>query len=136
MRKDLSSAAEAKLGPLFHNGKEACPLCITLDEMVHPQPATPIATDNSTPATGITNDTVKQNDPKPLTCASTGFAIAYAKANSKSTGAKAATTELIILRSITHQLSITKQSAPTISILPTIQPKTILIVSTTPHMKL
>jgi hypothetical protein len=56
MREVLSSAAEAELGALFHNGKEACPLRIALTEMGHPQLATPMATDNST-ATGIANDT-------------------------------------------------------------------------------
>jgi hypothetical protein len=60
MREVLSSAAEAELGALFqHNGKEACPLRLALEEMGHPQPATPMATDNST-ASGIVTDTVKQ----------------------------------------------------------------------------
>ncbi|KAI2512002.1 Reverse transcriptase (RNA-dependent DNA polymerase) [Fragilaria crotonensis] len=59
MREVLSSAAEAELGALFHNGKEACPLRIALEEMGHPQPATPMATDNNT-ASGIATDTVKQ----------------------------------------------------------------------------
>ena len=48
MREVLSSAAEAKLGALFHNGKEACPLRIALEELGHPQSATPMATDNNT----------------------------------------------------------------------------------------
>jgi hypothetical protein len=65
MREVLSSAAEAELGALFHNGKEACPLCITLTELGHPQPATPISTDNST-ATGIANETVKQKRSKAI----------------------------------------------------------------------
>jgi len=63
MREVLSSAAEAELGALFHNGKEACPLRIALEEMGHPQPATPIATDNST-AAGIATDSVKQKRSK------------------------------------------------------------------------
>jgi hypothetical protein len=65
MREVLSSAAEAELGALFHNGKEACPLRIALIEMGHPQPATPMATDNST-ATGIANETVKQKRSKAI----------------------------------------------------------------------
>jgi hypothetical protein len=65
MREVLSSAAEAELGALFHNGKEACPLRIALTEMGHPQPATPIATDNST-AAGIATDTVKQKRSKAI----------------------------------------------------------------------
>jgi hypothetical protein len=59
MREVLSSAAETELGALFHNGKKACPLRIALDEMGHPQPATPMATDDNT-ASGIAFDTVKQ----------------------------------------------------------------------------
>ena len=63
MREVLSSAAEAELGALFHNGKEACPLRIALEELGHPQPATPMATDNNT-ASGIATDTVKQKTVK------------------------------------------------------------------------
>ena len=65
MREVLSSAAEAELAALFHNGKEACPLRITLEELGHPQPPTPIQTDNST-ASGIANDTVKQKRSKAI----------------------------------------------------------------------
>jgi hypothetical protein len=63
MREVLSSASEAELGALLHNGKEACPLCIALAKMGHPQEATPIETDNST-ANGIATDTVKQKRSK------------------------------------------------------------------------
>ena len=59
IRKVLSSAAEAEVGALFHNGKGACPLRIALKEMGYPQPATPMATDNNT-ASGIATGTVKQ----------------------------------------------------------------------------
>jgi hypothetical protein len=54
-----ASAAEAELGSLFLNTKEAKILRITLAEMGHPQPPTPIHCDNST-AVGIANDTVKR----------------------------------------------------------------------------
>ena len=59
----LSSAAEAELAALFHNGKEAYAICNTLAELGHIQPTTPIATDNST-AGGIANDMVKQKHSK------------------------------------------------------------------------
>jgi hypothetical protein len=59
MRKVLASAVEAELDTLFHNGRKACPLRITLEELGHPQPPTPIATDNTT-ASSIANHTVKQ----------------------------------------------------------------------------
>jgi hypothetical protein len=65
LREVVSSAAEAELAGLFHNAKEACPLRICLEEMGHPQPATPIVTDNST-AVGIANDTIKQKRSKAI----------------------------------------------------------------------
>jgi hypothetical protein len=55
----VSSASEAELGALFHNGKEAAWLRTTLHDMGHPQPPTPIQTDNSC-AAGIANGTAKQ----------------------------------------------------------------------------
>lgn len=61
----VSSAAEAELGALFLNSQNACPLRVALEEMGHPQPATPIQTDNST-ACGIINDTVKQKRSKSM----------------------------------------------------------------------
>jgi hypothetical protein len=65
MREVVSSAAEAELAALFHNGKEACPIRICLEELGHPQPPTPLKTDNST-ASGISNDTVKQKRSKAI----------------------------------------------------------------------
>jgi hypothetical protein len=65
IRKVLSSAAEAEVGALFHNGKGACPLRIALKEMGYPQPATPMATDNNT-ASGIATGTVKQKRSKAI----------------------------------------------------------------------
>jgi hypothetical protein len=58
LKEVLSSAAEAELAGLYGNGKEAVPERITLEELGHPQPPTPIFTDNST-ASGIANDSVK-----------------------------------------------------------------------------
>jgi hypothetical protein len=65
MRQVLASAAEAELGALFYNGKEATTIRTTLIEMGHPQPATPMQTDNST-AFGIANATVKQRRSKAI----------------------------------------------------------------------
>eukprot|EP00957_Ditylum_brightwellii_P092700 7058782-Ditylum_brightwellii.AAC.1 len=42
MRNVMASAAEAELGSLFENAKEAVALCTTLQELGHQQPATPI----------------------------------------------------------------------------------------------
>ena len=55
----MQSAAEAECGGLYKNAKEAVPMRITLEELGHPQSATPIRTDNST-ADGKINNTVKQ----------------------------------------------------------------------------
>ena len=44
----MSSAAEAELGALFINAKEAVHIRRILTEIGHPQPRTPIQTDNST----------------------------------------------------------------------------------------
>jgi len=59
MRQVVSSAAEAKLGALFLNAQNLCPIRTALAELGHPQPATPLQMDNNT-ASGIINDTVKQ----------------------------------------------------------------------------
>ena len=44
----MSSASESELAALFYNWKAAVPLCVTLEEMCHRQPKTPVTTDNST----------------------------------------------------------------------------------------
>ena len=53
----MSSAAEAELGALFINCCEAIPAQHTLIEMGHPQPPTPVQTDN-TAALGVVNNTI------------------------------------------------------------------------------
>ena len=54
-----ASAAEAELGALFLNAQEARIIRLTLMEMGHPQPPTPIHIDNST-CVGIVNNTIKR----------------------------------------------------------------------------
>jgi hypothetical protein len=61
----MSAASEAEAGSLFINGKEVTVLRTSLEEIGHVQPATPIATDNST-ASGIMNRTVKQQRSKAM----------------------------------------------------------------------
>ena len=61
----MSSAAEAELGGLFFNMKDAAPIRAALEEMGHPQPPTAIVVDNST-ASGIANKTVKQRRSKAM----------------------------------------------------------------------
>ena len=44
----MSSAAEAEIGALFINLRQAIPARRTLEDMGHKQPPTPIQTDNTT----------------------------------------------------------------------------------------
>jgi hypothetical protein len=52
----MSSTAEAKLGALYINAREAIPLQHVLKKMGHKQPPTPIQTDNSTAHGMVTNN--------------------------------------------------------------------------------
>ena len=54
----MSSAAEAKIGALFVNSRQAILERTTRDEMVHVQPPTPIQTDN-TPALGFVSTNIQ-----------------------------------------------------------------------------
>ena len=60
-----SSVAEAELGALILNIKEGRVLWLTLADMGHPQPPTPIHCDNAT-AVGISNETVKKHRSRPM----------------------------------------------------------------------
>ena len=59
LRIVVCSAAEAELAALFLNIREGKVLRLTLMELGHPQPPTPVHCDNST-AAGIANDSVKK----------------------------------------------------------------------------
>ena len=59
MKHVMSLVAEAECGALFLNATQAIPLRMTLEEMGHPQPPTPIQVDNST-TTGFANRQIKQ----------------------------------------------------------------------------
>ena len=61
----MSSAAEAELGALYINAKEAVYIRTILEELGHPQPPTPIQTDNST-AEGIINSKVQPKRTKAM----------------------------------------------------------------------
>jgi hypothetical protein len=78
----MSSAAEAELGALFINAKTAVPMRRTLEELGHPQPPTPVQTDNST-AYGVINKPQKQ-----WTCNSIGSRIGKAWTNFGTIGAQ------------------------------------------------
>jgi hypothetical protein len=65
IRNVLASAAEAELAGLFHNGQMAIALRHALLELGHPQPPTPIQTDNST-ACGIVTSSIRQRKSKSM----------------------------------------------------------------------
>jgi hypothetical protein len=56
----MSLAAEAEVGALYINCREAVPARQTLKFMGHPQPPTPMQTDNTT-ALGVVNNNVLKN---------------------------------------------------------------------------
>lgn len=51
----MGLVAEAEIGALYHNSKLAVPWRATLKELGHPQPKTPVQTDNSTAHGLLTN---------------------------------------------------------------------------------
>ena len=61
----MASAAEAELAALFMNAQIIMPLRTMCEELGHPQPPTPIRTDNST-AKGIVHETIKQKRSKAI----------------------------------------------------------------------
>ena len=61
----MSSAARAELGALFINAKEAVYIQQILTKMKHPQPPTPIQTDNST-AEGVINSKIQPKRTKAM----------------------------------------------------------------------
>ena len=61
----MSSAAEAKLGALYINAREAVPQRQLLEEMGHPQPPTPMQTDNST-ALGVVTSNIQPRQTKAM----------------------------------------------------------------------
>ncbi len=69
IRADMSSAAEAELGALFINAKTAVSMRQLLIELEHPQPRTPIQTDNATAHALLTNKVL----PKALKAMDMGF---------------------------------------------------------------
>eukprot|EP00957_Ditylum_brightwellii_P138921 10589348-Ditylum_brightwellii.AAC.1 len=44
----VASTSKAEIAVLFYNARDAVPLQVTLEEMGHKQPVTPIVTDNNT----------------------------------------------------------------------------------------
>jgi hypothetical protein len=61
----VASASESEVGACFHNAQSGAPLRVTLTELGHTQPPTPLRTYNST-AFGILNETIKQKRSKAM----------------------------------------------------------------------
>jgi hypothetical protein len=59
----VASAAESEAGACFHNAQSGAPLRVTLTDLGHTQPPTPLRTDSFT-AFGILNETIKQKQSK------------------------------------------------------------------------
>jgi hypothetical protein len=75
----MPSAAEAELGALFINAKTAVSMRQTLTELGHPQPRTPMQTDNAPTK-------FYQKHSRQWTCISTGYGAVMRKVNSVITG--------------------------------------------------
>jgi hypothetical protein len=65
MKNVVASAAESEVGACFHNAQSGAPLRVTLTELVHTQPPSPLRLDNST-AYDIVNETIKQKRSKAM----------------------------------------------------------------------
>jgi hypothetical protein len=61
----VASTAESEVGACFQNAQSAAPLRVTLTELGHIQPPTPLRTENFT-AFGILNETIKQKRSKAM----------------------------------------------------------------------
>ena len=97
----MGSAAEAKIGAAYINGREDILIRTTLQEMNHPQPPTKIQVDNTT-VIGFATDTIQKNAPRPLICVSIRSVTDADKANSKYIGNPDTTTLVIIIQNTNH----------------------------------
>jgi acyl transferase domain-containing protein len=61
----VASAAESEVGACFHNSQSGALLQVTLTELGHMQPPTPLFTENST-VFGILNENIKQKQSKAM----------------------------------------------------------------------
>ena len=65
IKRVVGSVAEAEIGAGYLNGQDGVPIRITLIEMGHPQPPTPLQVDNTT-ARSFANGTMKQKRSKSI----------------------------------------------------------------------
>lgn len=105
----VSSAAEAEVAGIYHNTGVSIPIRQFLTALGHPQPSTPIKTNNST-ATGFVCNNIHQKQSKHGTCNIIGYGTDKLNNNLICSGTKAPTMRQIISLNIT-QLSITELNA-------------------------
>ena len=99
MKEVMSSAAEAEIAGLFHNGKVACTMRITLEELGHSQHSRQSKL-TTAPLVALLMILSNSGVRKPSTCVSIGSAIAFDKVSSLYTCEKAPSTWPIILLNI------------------------------------
>lgn len=104
----IASAAEAELGALFYNCQDGKPLRLALQELGHPQQATPIHCDNKT-AVAIANNTVKKQQSRAMEMRFFGLPIKLSSETSQSHGILEKKTSLTTLLNILT-LGITTKS--------------------------
>jgi hypothetical protein len=97
----MSSAVEAELGALFINPKTAILMQQMLAELSHPQPCTPMQTNNATAHALITKKYYQKHS-MPWICVSTGYDAATHRANYATIGDLAHTAWQITSPSITQ----------------------------------
>ena len=102
IRAVMSSTVEAELGALFINAKTAVLLQQTLIKLGHPQPRTPMQTDNATAHVPLPTKFYLKHS-RPWTCISTGYGAATPKVNAITTGDLEQKTWQITSQSIPQQ---------------------------------
>ena len=110
MKHVVSSAADAEIGALFINARQAIPARMAAEELGHPQPPTPVQTDNTT-ALGFANKNLQPKVTKSTDRKTGGSKTERHKSNSDFTGHQGLTTMLIILQSISVK-PITERRGP------------------------
>jgi hypothetical protein len=109
IRAVISSAVEAELSALFINAKTTVSMRHTLEELSHPQPPTPMQTDNKT-AHDLLTKKICQRHKRRWTCVSTGYDVAKLRDNSDITGDRAHKTWQISSPSTTRQVTTCHQT--------------------------
>eukprot|EP00957_Ditylum_brightwellii_P091728 6984344-Ditylum_brightwellii.AAC.1 len=101
----MPSTAEAELGAIFENAKEAVVLSTTLNKSGHQQQATPIQVDNST-AHKIVNINICQHKSKAIDMHFYWVKIELSRDNLKFIGSQLEIIKRIVSSNITHWLII------------------------------